>query len=125
MTTERISIISAMLAPLNFFAERCDDKSTLLRLIEIAPDFRRCEEAPDLFQEIRQKTLAAEKRDDRLAIAQFAFEESCAKTLYNLTNGPAPYDADSPFWILPRALELGRLMGVADPADISPLLRTS
>jgi hypothetical protein len=76
------------------------------------------------FSEVRQKTLAAERRKDELALAQYAFEEICAKTLYNLTHGAAPYDPDSPFWILPLAVELARQLGVTDPGEISPLLRT-
>jgi len=75
------------------------------------------------FEAIRRKTLAAERRKDQLALAQYAFDEICAKTLYNVTNGPAPYDADSPFWVLPLALELGRTLGVTDPSEISPLLK--
>jgi hypothetical protein len=75
------------------------------------------------FCEIRQKTLAAEKRNDQLALTRYTFEEICAKTLYNMTHGPAPFDPDSPFWVLPLAVELGRMLGVTDVGEISPLLR--
>jgi len=56
-------------------------------------------------------------------MAQHAFEEICAKTLYNLTREPAPFDPDSPFWVLPLAVGLGFRLGVTDPGEISPLLR--
>jgi hypothetical protein len=49
----------------------------------------------------------------------------CAKTLYNMTRAPAPFDPDSPFWVLPLALELGHALGVTDAGEISPLLRAS
>ena len=75
-----------------------------------------------MFYEIRNKSLAAHRRDDQLAVAQYAFEEICAKTLYNITGEPAPFDPDSPFWVLPRALKLGQMLGIADPGVISPLL---
>jgi hypothetical protein len=117
-------IIAAMLAPLTFFEERCEDKATLRKLIALANDKSRRKQAHALFSEIRNKTLAAERRNDQLALAQYAFEEICAKTLYNLTLEPAPFDPDAPFWVLPRALELGRMLGITDAGEISPLLRT-
>src|SRR5262245_24534868 len=116
-------IISAMLAPLAFFEGRCEDKETLRKLITLANDKSRRKQAHALFSEIRKKTLAAEKRNDQLALAQYAFEEVCAKTLYNITREPAPFDPDAPFWVLPRALELGRMLGITEAGEISPLLR--
>ena len=116
-------IIAAILAPLTFFEGRCEDKETLRRLIALANDESRRKQAHALFTEIRKKALAAGKRDDQLALAQYAFEEICAKTIYNLTGESAPFDPDSPFWVLPRALELGRMLGITDAGEISPLLR--
>lgn len=123
MTRRQTDIITAMLAPLVFFEGRCNDKETLRKLISLANDRCRRKEAHALFSEIRQKTLAAEKRNDQLALAQYNFEEICAKTLYNMTREPAPFDPDSPFWVLPLALELGLTLGVIDAGEISPLLR--
>lgn len=123
MTRRPTDIITAMLAPLTFFEARCEDKTTLRKLIALANDRSRRKEAHALFSEIRQKTLAAEKRRDELALAQYAFEEICAKTLYNLTHEPAPFDPDSPFWVLPLAVDLGLHLGVTDPGEISQLLR--
>jgi hypothetical protein len=116
-------IITAILEPLMFFEERCEDKETLRKLIALANDKARRKQAHALFNEIRKKTLAAERSGNRLALAQYAFEEICAKTLYNITLEPAPFDPDSPFWVLPRALKLGQLLGVTDAGAISPLLR--
>jgi hypothetical protein len=116
-------IIKALLAPLMFFEERYEDKETLRKLIALANDKSRRLQAHALFNEIRNKTLAAHKREDQLAVAQYAFEEVCAKTLYNITHEPAPFDPDSPFWVLPRAVNLGQLLGITDVGVISPLLR--
>jgi hypothetical protein len=113
----------AMLVPLGFFETRCEDKETLRKLITLANDRSRRKNAHALFSEIRQKTLAAEKRNDQFALPQYNFEEICAKTLYNMTGQPAPFDLDSPFWVLPLALELGQMLGVTDAGEISPLLR--
>src|SRR5262245_35728283 len=123
MTRRPTDMITAMPAPLTFFEARCEDKATLRKLIALASDRSRYKEAHALFSEIRQKTLAADKRRDELALAQYAFEEICAKTLYNLAHEPAPFDPDSPFWILPLAVDLGLRFGVNDPGEISPLLR--
>ena len=46
--------------------------------------------------------------------AQYIFEEVCAKTLYNLANAAAPFDADSPYWIVPNAIALARLLNIDD-----------
>jgi hypothetical protein len=123
MTGRPTDIITAMLATFTFFEARCEDKDTLRKLITLANDRSRRKEAHALFSEIRQKTLAAEERDDQLALAQHNFEEICAKTLYNMTHEPAPFDLDSPFWVLPLALELGQMLGITEAGEISPLLR--
>ncbi len=125
MTKRPTDIITAMLVPLTLFEARCEDKATLRKLIALAEHHSRRREAHALFSEIRQKTLAAEKRKDEFALAQYAFEEICAKTFYNLTHEPAPFDPDSPFWVLPLALNLGRRLGITDPGEISPLLKSA
>src|SRR5215467_3747491 len=122
MTRRPTDIITALLAPLLFFEGRCKDKETLRKLITLANDRSRRKEAHDLFSEIRRKTLAAEQRNDQLALAQYNFEEICAKTLYNMTREPAPFDPDSPFWVLPLAMELAQMLGATDAGEISPLL---
>jgi hypothetical protein len=115
-------IITGLLTPLIFFEHECADKVTLRKLIALANDESRRKNAHQLFQEIRAKTLAAERRGDDLALTQYAFEEVCAKTLYNITGEPAPFDPDSPFWVLPLAVKLGKMYGVTDLGLISPLL---
>jgi hypothetical protein len=121
MTRRPTDITTAILAPLTFFEKRCKEKETLRKLIELANDRSRRKEAHALFYEIRRKTLAAEQSNDQVALAQYSFEEICAKTLYNLTHEPAPFDPDSPFWVLPLALELGQMLGIMDAGEISPL----
>jgi hypothetical protein len=123
MTRLPTDIITAILAPLTFFEAECEDKTTLRKLIELAKRPGRLKESHELFSEIRQKTVAAEKSGDELALKQYAFEEICAKTLYNLSRQPAPFDPDSPFWILPLAVDLGLALGITDLGKISALLR--
>lgn len=114
-----------MLEMLQTFEDRCEDTETLERLIATASDRTRWSQAKKLFEDIRQKTLAAGKRNDVLAEAQYAFEEICAKTLYNLSHPSAPFDADSAFWVVPLAVDLGRRLGLARPGEVSSLLDMS
>ena len=68
-------------------------------------------------QAIRLTDAAAERiapalGKDKILESQYLFEESCAKTLYNLSGEPAPFDAHSPYWIIPNALIAARLRGI-------------
>jgi len=106
---------------IELFAARSHDRSTLDELHQMIADRRSWPKAHDLFQRIRQKTLAAERRGDELAGGEYLFEEVCAKTLYNLSGEPAPFDADSPYWIVPNALSLARRMNI-DESEITRIV---
>ena len=99
---------------IELFAERCKDRGTLDELAAMAADHGRWSKAHGLFDRIRQKASAAERAGDQTLTAQYLFEEICAKTLYNLSGSPAPFDADSPYWVVPNAFALARRIGVDD-----------
>jgi len=122
MRTHPTNIVDAMTEMLTFFENRCDDRDTLRKLLIMIADRGSWKGAHALFQDIRQKTLKAEKRDDQLGLVQYAFEEICAKTIYNLSDSPAPFDADSAFWVVPLGVALGRQMGLSEPSQITSLL---
>jgi hypothetical protein len=90
----------------------CKDVKSMsaLRTMTTARDSWR--DAHALFRSIREKTLRAERGGDKTAECQYLFEEACAQTLYNLSGEPAPFDADTPFWIVPNALALARRLGI-------------
>jgi hypothetical protein len=123
MRTRPTNIISAMLEMLAVFESACEDGDTLRRLSLMALNRGKWRDGHALFQEVRQKTLKAEKGGDELALAQYAFEEICAKTLYNLSNSSALFDADSAFWVVPLGVDLGRKLGFTEPSQISSLLK--
>lgn len=123
MRSHPTNIIAAMLEMLAVFEGACKDVDTLGRLRKIASDRERWAGAHSLFQEIRQKTLKAEKAGDPATLAQYAFEEICAKTLYNLSGSTAPFDADSAFWIVPLGVALGREIGFVEPSQVTTLLK--
>jgi len=114
-------MLNQMKRLIEVFAARSQDRSTFDELHGMIGDDSTWHKAHDLFQRIRQKTLAAEQRKDQLADCQYLFEEVCAKTLYNLSEESAPFDADSPYWIVPNALSLARRMGI-DELEITKIV---
>ena len=108
------SILEAMKQLVELFAARSSDRGTLDELHRMASDRGSWKRAHDLFQRIRRKNLDAIQRGDVKLEAQFCFEEVCAKTLYNLSDEPAPFDADSPYWIIPNALAAARHFQIDD-----------
>ena len=107
-------ILSSLQGLLDLFLARCPEKSTLKELDQLWKDSDRWIEAHTLFDRIRRKTLEADKSKNRLLAIQYSFEETCAKTLFNLTNTDAPFDADSPYFIVPFAIYLGRVLQIGD-----------
>jgi len=83
---------------------KTSDAATLDVIIAYSHDRGRCEKAHGLFDQIRSKTTKAANRGDTKMEAQYRFEEACVKTFYNLGRFSAPFDPDSPYLIIPRAL---------------------
>lgn len=106
-------IIRAIRELCKFFAERCEDRATLDTLAQAAADPSKWPNGRHLFEFARSKARKNVHGDAKLE-SQFLFEEICGKTLYNLSGQPAPFDADSPFWIVPNALKLARQLGVEE-----------
>jgi hypothetical protein len=96
------------------FSAHCVDRDTIDELIEVVRDPSTWRKAHNLFQKIRKKTLTANSSKNMEIEAQYLFEEICAKVLYNLSGDPAPFDADSPYWLVPNAIAFGRHAGVSE-----------
>lgn len=71
-------------------------------------EWKRSRDAKPLFNGIRTKNLQAERAGDHGLMKQYGFEEICAKSLFNLRTSNGVYDPDSPSYIVPLALDLGR-----------------
>jgi|ERR1043166_1322361 hypothetical protein len=98
---------------IELFAFRSRDPSTLMELHRMLSDRTSWHAAYDLFDRIRKKNIDHAKAHADLALlAQYQFEEACAKTLYNLTGEPAPFDAHAPYWIVPSALTWAQFIGL-------------
>ena len=102
-----------------FFLPRVREQTTLRELGQMASDPSRWRYAHVLFGRIRNKTLKADDTNNELLQWQYSFEEICAKTLFNLSDHydpqgkecPAPFDEDSPFWVVPFAVNFARAVG--------------
>lgn len=110
------SIIGDMARLLELFAPHCADRETLDWLHGAVRDRGKWQKAHGVFGHIRHKTLKAERSRNAVVEAQYLFEEICAKTLYNLSYSPAPFDADSQYWVVPNAIAFARLLGIGDAA---------
>lgn len=125
-TNETAKAIQEMI---RFFVPLCADQTTLHELDDMASDDQKWRNAHALFSRIRDKSIRADKASDRMLQYQYSFEEICAKTLYNMSGHnpggewPYPFDDDSPFWVIPTAVEFARELGIADPSSVSSLLR--
>src|SRR5262245_52693703 len=95
------------------FMGACKDTETMQRIVDIClaveqrREYRRYRKAKSLFEVIRRKSLEPSNMLNSAVQWQYEFEEKCAKSLYNMFQGGG-FDRDSPFYIIPRALALGR-----------------
>ena len=106
---------------LETLAPHCRDRETFDWLLEATHDKSKWQKAHGVFGHIRSKYLKAEKRGHKLLMAQYQFEEICAKTIYNMSGMPAPFDADSPYWLVPNAISFVRTAGLSDSVVINCL----
>jgi hypothetical protein len=81
---------------------------------ELAQDQGRWGQAHDVFNQIRRLNLRAIDAKDHARACQYSFEEVCLKSIYNETNTVAPFDPDSPHWIIKNAISLARVLGIAE-----------
>jgi hypothetical protein len=112
---KRVNVVLSMQQLIDWLAPRCSDRSSMDEIAGLLSAGRaQWQQAHALFDRIRLKTLDADRRGDKLLQAQYSFEEVCAKTIYNFSRHPAPFDADSPYWIIPNAVALARELQVDD-----------
>ncbi len=95
---------------LGFFLPHCRDGETMVELSVLLQHEKDWIKAHYLSTRIRAKTITAIKTGDLKGEAQFSFEEICAKTLHNLSESKKPFDADTPYWIIPLALKLAKVL---------------
>jgi len=107
-----LEVIGDLLA---IFINRCENKTNLNKLKLILENKGSWQKAYDLFDEMRSKNKETLSLDKKL---QIQFEESCAKTIFNLSGPQAPFDPDSPFWVIPKAIALANLLRIEEINEI-------
>ena len=99
---------------LDLLAPHCEDRETIYWLRSAVADRGKWQKAHGVFNHIRSKFHKAQRSRKPAAMAQYLFEEVCAKTLYNLGGNSAPFDADSPYWVVPNAVAFARRIGIKE-----------
>lgn len=118
------NILQDMQTLVRIFSMHCEDSETFVQIGTMIENRGSWPDARSLFDAIRAKNLKASKSGDSRAEAQYCFEEVCAKTLYNLSMKSAPYDPDTPYWIIPNAFSLAKKLGIP-PIDVIQILDQS
>ena len=111
-------VIEEILLLLDLFEASVSDVDSNRLVWKFCNEKHRWVKAHGLFSTIRDRTVKAEKDGNKVKEAQYLFEESVAKLLHNLTNSTAPFDADSPYWIIKNALALARELDIAEQSVI-------
>jgi hypothetical protein len=99
------------------FQPMCQDVETMTELRALLQRKDEWIKAHYLSARIRAKSINAFKAHHITAEVQYSFEEACAKTLHNLSGLRRPFDADTPYWILPLALKLAKALDI-DPGKV-------
>ncbi len=105
-------LIDQMKQLIALFLPRSRDNETMTELLKLLDDEKDWGKAHYLSARIRTRAINAAKTGDLEAEIQFSFEEVCAKTLHNLSESKRPFDADTPYWIIPLALKLAKVLEV-------------
>lgn len=103
-----------ILALLRLFQDHVPDRETHSWVVKLAADRARWQQGHDVFDRIRHRNLRAIRDNDETKQAQYCFEETCLKSLYNETATDAPFDHDAPYSIIPTAIDLARRVGIRD-----------
>jgi hypothetical protein len=95
-----------------FFRPHCADVETIDELRMLLHEPRDWVKAHYLSARIRTKAIASVKQGDLKGEMQFSFEETCAKVLHNLSESKKPFEYDTPYWIIPLALKLAKVLEI-------------
>lgn len=109
---------------LTLFRGKVPDRETNDYALELVATVDRWSAAHALFDVVRGRYLAATKLNDHLRTAQYAFEESCLETIYNESSPDDPFDTVAPYWVLPRAIGLARVLGIPVETVLAEMIPT-
>jgi hypothetical protein len=116
---ERTLIVMGNLVRL--FSPHVQKRETWHELDAMIRDERTWQQAHALFDRMRDQTLSVGREGSNKLGYQYAFEETCAKTLYNFSCPEDPFDLDSAFWVIPIALDFARVLGLPDSSVVDAI----
>jgi len=93
------------------FEGQVPDQESHARVQELALTQDKWSAGHKLFDVVRNRLLVAMDANDRVKCAQYSFEESCLKTMYNESYPDDPFDSVSPFFVPIEAIHLARVLG--------------
>jgi hypothetical protein len=106
-------IVTELKALLDLFEDKVPDKESNRLVWQFCNQKEKWIKAHGLHSTIRDRNLKAIKQRNKAKECQYCFEEVIAKTLFNLTRSSAPFDPDSPYWVIKNALILAKEIGVS------------
>ncbi|TWU12092.1 hypothetical protein CA54_09100 [Symmachiella macrocystis] len=100
---------ASIAALLRLFQGEVPDSDTNSRALELAVTHDSWSAGHALRDVVRDRSLGIK---DQIKCAQYDFEESCLEALYNESEPDDPFDSVSPYWVVPNAIELAKLIGI-------------
>ncbi|MCA8994943.1 MAG: hypothetical protein KDA69_08030 [Planctomycetaceae bacterium] len=100
---------ASIAALLRLFEGKVPDADSNAFTLELALNDDRWSTGHAFRDVVRGRLLAT---NDKIKSAQYTFEESCLEALYNETQPDDPFDSVSPYWVVPNAIRLAKLVGV-------------
>lgn len=105
-------IVEEMKSLLDLFQNEVPDRESNRLVWKFCDEKHRWVKAHGLHSTLRDRNLKAIKQANRVKGAQYCFEEVIAKTLFNLTRPTAPFDPDSPYWVIKNAIALADVLNM-------------
>ena len=101
--------VARALAMLDLCRACCPPIAAVDVVMTIGSNAGRWREAHRAFQDVRGLTLLEERKPTNRAYGSLLFvAENTAKTIFNASGEPAPFDEDAPWWLASNVLHLAR-----------------
>jgi len=93
------------------FVATAKDRTAFKLVADVAGDQQKWKRAHDTFTKIRKRSLCSDAAGKE---EEYRFLESCMKGVWNIGRNSAPFDPESSYQIIPRALKLAAVRGIPE-----------
>jgi len=108
----------AIVRLLQLFKDHVPDQESNALVLKLATNSSKWTAGHAVFDKVRDRLLDT---DDQNRTAQYNFEESCCKAIYNASDPSDPFDPSSAFFVVPEALSLANVLGIPVEAVMDAL----